>query len=395
MRALGMTCGIGSMLIGARTAGFDIVGNIEWRKYYKTGTFEKNFEGAFYVENIKGLEGIDFSDVDMVMGHTECGNYSQLKTDSNRGKSKVDPGDIPEFIEALQLIKPRFFVMDNLAPSLIAVPASKWAEEFPDYDIFFEWISNYNYGNQQKGRKRLFIIGAKKEEGFVFQANEKENTGCVEEIIGDLQAHLVNDDPAFNHVHVDPKTIAPGWYSKKDHSKMTYKELAKAFLGQPAGRILEYMNAKNEIKQRPGYLRCHWDKHMHTISGGGWASFYNNFHHLTGMPLTIRERARLQGCPDDFIFYGSEQDMVKQTGKFMPVQFCEYISRQIAAHIEGRPFTGNGERLINPNKFVDEAKIWYCENVGYDTRQEAMCEQCWLRKTCPVLNKEVEGEKEV
>ena len=61
MRAVGITCGIGSLLIGARQAGFEVVGNIEWRKYYHArdqhgrNTFTENFRGAFFREKIDDL----------------------------------------------------------------------------------------------------------------------------------------------------------------------------------------------------------------------------------------------------------------------------------------------------------------------------------------------------
>ena len=34
-KAIGLTSGIGSMLIGADIAGFSVIGNIEWRGYYR------------------------------------------------------------------------------------------------------------------------------------------------------------------------------------------------------------------------------------------------------------------------------------------------------------------------------------------------------------------------
>lgn len=49
------------MLIGARDAGFEVVGNIEWRKYYHArdeqgrNTFTENFPGAFLVNKIDDL----------------------------------------------------------------------------------------------------------------------------------------------------------------------------------------------------------------------------------------------------------------------------------------------------------------------------------------------------
>lgn len=87
LRALGITCGIGSMLLGARQAGFRVVGNIEWRKYYHKkdeegrSTFLENYPGAFMVETIDDL-GEDtlnsIEGVDLAMGHPECGAYSDL-----------------------------------------------------------------------------------------------------------------------------------------------------------------------------------------------------------------------------------------------------------------------------------------------------------------------------
>ena len=49
MKVLGVFGGIGSMMIGAKKQGYQVIGNIEDRKYFFTGTFEYNFPGAFFV----------------------------------------------------------------------------------------------------------------------------------------------------------------------------------------------------------------------------------------------------------------------------------------------------------------------------------------------------------
>ena len=92
MRALGLTCGMGSMLIGARAAGFKIVGNVEWRKYYYTNTFTGNFKGAFMVPSIDAAPEEGLKNIDLVMGHPECGNFSNLRTNAPKYH---DPADIP------------------------------------------------------------------------------------------------------------------------------------------------------------------------------------------------------------------------------------------------------------------------------------------------------------
>ena len=41
LKALSFIGGIGSMLIGAKRQDYEIIGNVEWRDYYHTGTFEQ------------------------------------------------------------------------------------------------------------------------------------------------------------------------------------------------------------------------------------------------------------------------------------------------------------------------------------------------------------------
>jgi hypothetical protein len=138
-----------------------------------------------------------------------------------------------------------------------------------------------------------------------------------------------------------------------------------------------YRNAEGLIKKKIGRYRTYWEKHSHVLTGGsiGVASWVSHdvYHPKTGFPLTIRERARIQGCPDDFIFEGPGVFQIRQTGKFMPVQFCEYLSRQIAAHLRGESFESNPIRLIKQNSFVNEAKRWYCENAGYGRDVCGLC----------------------
>jgi len=82
--------------------------------------------------------------------------------------------------------------------------------------------------------------------------------------------------------------------------------------------------------------------------------------------------------------------MVKQTGKAMPIQFSEYVSRQIAAHIQKKDFTASGNRVIDDNEYVDEAKKWYCKTIGYGQQKKA-CNACWLDGQCEVQNGFLKG----
>ena len=392
LKAVGLTCGIGSMLVGARMGGFEVLGNIEWRKYYhkkdKDGknTFLENFPGAFFVHSIE--EAPALPTIDVAFGHPECGNFSQLDgMNSNRGD---DPGDIPLFVDLVARVKPRFFVMDDLPKSFIAFSMEKYASLLPEYDLFPEWVSNFHYGNVQRFRKRFFLIGALKKEKFAFRPGEYDNKETVQTLIGDLPdpqkkgSHSIpNHDP---HV-LDGRCDRAMHFSKRGE-KATWREVQKFFKDGRPGTVLPYQTADGSYKKRIGTYRNHWDGHAAVLTGGAPA-----IHGERCLPYTIRERARIQGFPDDFIFYGTilnekgewnhtkDATIVKQTGKAMPVQFNAYIAKQIAAHINGVKFESSGHRFLPPDRYVDDAKQWYCENVGYSNQPKA-CEECTMLFRC-------------
>ena len=60
MKVLGVFGGIGSMMIGAKQQGYEVIGNIEERPMFFTGTFEANFPGAFMVNSIEDLRSLDY-----------------------------------------------------------------------------------------------------------------------------------------------------------------------------------------------------------------------------------------------------------------------------------------------------------------------------------------------
>ena len=392
-----MICGVGSMLIGAKRQGYDIVGNIEWRQYYHSGTFEHNFPGSFMTDTLKDLtpEQIEScKDLDLIIGHTECGNFSNMRANKNNAIDAGDKGDIPQFVEAVQTLKPKFFVMDNLPKSLIVANWSYYAEALPDYDIHFEWVNNYGYGNVQKNRKRLFVIGSKKELGFCFIPGEFTHDVSVLERISEISPD------AENHDKLDLDSIYGGWgryqFDKEfisksvDKNRLTLRQFQELIKDYPNNIHFPYHNKKGETKFKIGFSKINVNGPAMVLSGGG-ACFDNHFRSDTLFPFTIRERAKIQGCPDDFVFfpkritktgkqYGS---LIKQTGKFMPVEFCTFITGQIWDFLNGvrDDWFYSGDRFINPNAFVDENKFSYCKEVGYSA-QEKVCKYCGSQGYC-------------
>ena len=119
---------------------------------------------------------------------------------------------------------------------------------------------------------------------------------------------------------------------------------------------------------------------------------------VRSLPLTIRERARIQGFPDDFVFYGEVTDddfrwdhyknnaLIKQSGKCIPLQFVKYASRQVAAptSLEKRSMLVGVAHLAEADEHCRlQRSNGYCENIGY-ADQERACAACWLYSGCTI-----------
>lgn len=400
LKAIGITCGIGSMLCGARQAGFEIVGNVEWRRYYhakdpETGdnTFMHNYPNAIFKLKSDDLtpEEVDqMTGADIALGHPECGNFSRLGS-MNPDKSK-DPADIPLFVELVARFKPRFFVMDDLPGSFAAYPMSEYAYMLPDYDLYPEWISNWGYGNVQKNRNRMFMIGSLREERWAFRPGEEKHELKVMDMIGDLPDPGAPGAPPNHTPHTEDEICARAKHVEHlgRGVEATYADLRDWAFMNASGQNMLYHANDGTLKRKPAHVRCHWDGPAHVLDGTAV-----QLHYHRGLPYSIRERARIQGFPDDFVFIGEKLNdrgefnheknnhLIRQTGKAMPIHFCRYVSKQIAAHINGEPFESSGERVIKPNPMVNDAKQWYCREIGYADQKQA-CANCWLYDRCAI-----------
>jgi len=406
MKALGMICGVGSMLIGAKRQGYEIVGNIEWRQYYHTGTFEHNFPGSFMIDRFEDLDQEklqECQDLDLIIGHTECGNFSNLRANKNNKIDEGDKMDIPQFIEAVQRLRPKFFAMDNLPKSLIVADWAWYMEALPDYDIHFEWINNYGYGNVQKNRKRLFVIGSKRELGFYFIPGEFKHETSVLERISEISPDAENND----NLCVDGELRGWARYNfdekylecSQDENRLTLKEFQAIIRDYPCNLTFPRINKKGEHKVRIGFSKINVDGPALVLYGGGGLD--THFRSDTLMPFTIRERAKIQGCPDDFVFLPKGvnkqnkdyRNLIKQTGKFMPVEFCTFLTQQIKDFLEGNRNEEDytQKRLINPNNYVDQNKYDFCQMVGYSA-QEKVCHFCGSKKYCELVKQKENGK---
>ena len=362
LKAFGLISGVGSLLYGAKKAGFEILGNCDWRKYYHTGSFEYNFDRPFTMElsdyDIPKLKGIT-----IVMGHPECGNFSTLRA---KKTDLTNPLDIPKFIKEVGMLQPQFVLMDNLPKSLLVYDIPEYQKHLKDYDLFFEWVSNWGYGNVQKYRNRMFLIASHKDLAYKFIPGEKSHNKVTKDAIKDCEG-LPNHHP----VTLEDKSNWPinyfrGWDKNKKNYSISWGEWNKLTKEVPIKQNLSYYNMKNELKVKPGYFKIDINKFCPVLSGGGGFPdnhFFFDPEREYWSPFSIRERLRIMGFDDDFILLpkrpaNQSRDYnyhIKQTGKCMPVQFAYYFADQVKRFLKGGELPQNGTRVIKPNPHISKA----------------------------------------
>ena len=142
---------------------YEIIGNIEPRGVFHTKKEEQwklNF-GDIPFE--KKMDSLQKAEPFAIVGSPSCGHssmfsYSRKKT---LGEPKSDP-TLNLFIQSLILYKPKVFLMENLPKLLDLIPLTEWKEKLGEYDLIVHTHSVMEFGNSQKSRKRLMLIGVKK-----------------------------------------------------------------------------------------------------------------------------------------------------------------------------------------------------------------------------------------
>jgi DNA (cytosine-5)-methyltransferase 1 len=122
------------------------------------------------------------------------------------------------------------------------------------------------------------------------------------------------------------------------------KTLKDAIGDLPLGydETIQHIGTKHKVKIT-GYMgnrKLEWDAVSPTITGrgGGTGGPVINVHPSGERRMTVREYARIQTFPDDFIFSGCVSSMYKQIGNAVPPKFSTILS-DIILHINNQLYT--------------------------------------------------------
>ena len=310
--------GAGGLDLGFQESGFDIIyANEKDKNIWET--YELNHPDTHLDRrSITDVKSDEIPTVDGIIGGPPCQSWSA--GGSKRGIEDPRGQLFFDFIRILQEKQPKFFLAENVSGML----AKRHEESLENimtllgaagYDIFFSTLNASDYGVAQD-RKRVIFIGFRKDlkvdYSFPLPVEKKK---CLKDIIYDLSDSAL---PALNKSKPNTELSVP------NHEYMT------------GGFSSMYMS-RNRVRS--------WDEPSFTIQASGRQSpihpsapkmvkIEQDIHEFVPgheyRRMSVRESARIQGFPDDFIFkYKDLNDGYKMIGNAVNVQFAKILADSI------------------------------------------------------------------
>lgn len=343
MKIVSFFAGAGGLDLGFQKADFNVIWANEYDKEIWE-TYEKNHPHTkLDKRSIVDIPSDEVPECDGIIGGPPCQSWSEAGAargiEDKRGQLFYD------FIRILSAKQPKFFLAENVSGMLISKhnEALEGIKELfrnagIGYELSFEMLNACDY-NVPQDRKRIFFIGIRKDLGFKFEFPKlKFPKQTLADIISDLKDNAL---PAqkFNKTNGDKCKTHNHEYMTGDFSTI-------------------YMS-RNRV-------RC-WDEQSFTIQAGGRHApihpqapkmkfieqniriFEPGQEHLYRR-LSVRECARIQTFPDDFIFhYTNVPAGYKMIGNAVPVNLAKFLAGNIKQQLKANE---NNNIKIHDNKAI-------------------------------------------
>ncbi|WP_304152206.1 DNA cytosine methyltransferase [Mesonia mobilis] len=326
MRIVSFFAGAGGLDLGFQKAGFNVV----WANEYDKDiweTYERNHKNTTLDRrSIVNIKSNEVPECDGIIGGPPCQSWSEAG--SKRGINDKRGQLFFDFIRILKAKQPKFFLAENVSGMLLnrhseALKNIKQLFKEAGYNLSFKLLNASDFDVPQD-RKRVFFVGIREDLDFKFKFPKslKEKV-TLEQKIADLQNAVV---PAKE-----------GNKTNKENCKIPNHEYM-------IGGFSSMFMSRNRVRS--------WDEQSYTIQAGGrHAPLHpqapkmkfieqNKRIFVPGKEnlyrrLSVRECARIQTFPDDFIFYYKHIAAgYKMIGNAVPVNLAKHIAISIKSQIE-------------------------------------------------------------
>lgn len=290
-------------------------------------------------------------EVDLVAGGAPCQPFST----AGKRASVLDPrGSLfMDFIRVVREAQPRFFVMENVKGLLSAAIKHRPIEQReagypplePDeqpgaalkvvlaemhglgYNVVYNLLEAADYGVPQN-RERVVFIGCRDGDSITFPLATHSKYGKSLpkwRTLRDALMGLVDQNLEFT-----PYSESRLKYLRMLKEGQNWKYLPEKVKKEAMGGAYESSGGKVGF-----YRRLSWDKPSPTVTTSPQQKATDMCHPVELRPLSVREYARIQTFPDDWIFSGSISSKYRQIGNAVPVLLAKEIGNYLYDLIQG------------------------------------------------------------
>lgn len=344
MNIVSFFAGAGGLDLGFQKAGFNVIWANEYDKEIWE-TYQKNHPHTVLDKrSIVNVPSDEVPECDGIIGGPPCQSWSEAGAmkgiNDKRGQLFFD------FIRILEAKQPKFFLAENVSGMLLGRHSSALEnikEMFRNagigYELSFEMLNACDY-NVPQDRKRVIFVGIRKDLGFKYEFQKPNFLKLtLQNAISDLEENVL---PAKTNNKTNGNDCAI-----PNHEYMT-------------GGFSTIFMSRNRVRS--------WDEQSFTIQAGGRHApihpqapkmkfieqnirvFVPGQEHLYRR-LSVRECARVQTFPDDFIFYYDNVSAgYKMIGNAVPVNLAHFLANTIKQQILRNEIQNQKE--INTNELA-------------------------------------------
>lgn len=344
MKVIDLFAGVGGLSQGFIAEGFEIVYANE---YDKSIAEAYKFNHPNTIVDTTDITKIDFNKtfkpfrnkVSVVMGGPPCQGFSQ------KGK-RIGLDDernfmFKKFAKVVKIVQPEFFLLENV-PNILTSEDGYFKDEIIryfnnlGYDVKAKVLKAENFGVPQTRRRAIFLGRKKKLDIDIPDGNNQRTT--VMEAIGDL-SELKSGEGNEVQLYKTPsknrfqKQMRRG--SKKIHNHISTKH---SQLALERLKFVKLDTTRDDLPEQHKTKSIHsgtWTRlkpdgfartittRFDTPSSGQFTLPYQD------RCVTVREAARLQSFPDNFIFTGNKSSQMLQVGNAVPPLMAQELAKAI------------------------------------------------------------------
>lgn len=344
--AIDLFSGCGGSALGFKNAGFNITAAVDNDKASAKTYKRNNPKTNFFEENIKNLKGnvilgktgLKKGKCTVILACPPCQGFSSARRISQRN----DPRNhlIFEFVRLTEETLPEFIAMEN-------VPGLSKGEGICLFSEAYDRLNKLGYEMPVKGvfdasdygvpqrRKRLILLGTRLKGLKInhlipeFGQDNQPKKKTVRESIGNFKIIKAGESDPDDYLHRSRNVFE----LNLKRLKATPKN-GGSWKDWPEELKLECM--KRWSGHTDVYGRMRWDEPAPTLTGGCTSLSKGRFGHPEqNRAISLREAARLQSFPDNYLFEGNFGEISDQIGNSVPPLLAEKIGKTIINSIKG------------------------------------------------------------